>query len=69
MATPTTKKPDTANTPRDYHVQLVDGERTLKAANIVMRDGVLMLNDHQGDVKVMYAPGQWKFVELETQDD
>lgn len=58
-----------AKTARQYHVVLPDGERTLTAANISVRDGVLTLDDHTGDPKVVYAPGQWHSIELETQDD
>lgn len=60
-------KPTTA--PRRYHVQLVSGERTITASGVGTDDGALVLTDNDGNTKVMYAAGQWLYVELETQDD
>lgn len=68
MATPKNGK---TPTPRKYHVVLTDGtERTLTADDAYSRDtGALVLVNASGAAKVMYAPGRWHYVELETQDE
>lgn len=68
MATP--KNAETP-TPRQYHVVLTDGtERTLTADDVSSRDcGALVFTNTLGEVRVLYAPGRWQYVELETQDD
>jgi hypothetical protein len=65
MATP--KKTDA---PRKYHVVLTDGtERTIAASHVRSHDGALSLLDGDGDERIAFAPGTWKYVELETVDD
>lgn len=63
-------KRTTRTTPRDYHVTLTDGsERNVRADELLVLDGALQFTRTDGEVKVAYAAGAWKSVELETQDD
>ncbi len=67
MTTPT-KKLDP--TPRQYHVVLTDGERTVTAAALDIRSsGALALLRADDTEKIVFAAGHWLIVELETQDE
>jgi hypothetical protein len=54
---------------RNYHVILEDGtERNVRADDFDIDDGMLVFQ--RSDEKVIvYNDGQWKMVELESQDD
>lgn len=56
---------------RNYHV--VDnsgGERNVKSDQMeVTALGALQFTASSGQTKVVYAPGAWKYVEVEMQDD
>jgi len=56
--------------PHRFHLVLTDGERSITAAEVDVRpSGALVLNDHDGSVKVAYPAGGWRSVELETPDE
>jgi len=54
----------------NYHVVMMDGsERNIRAATVSQDEGVLVFATEEDQPKVAIAPGQWKYVELESQDD
>jgi hypothetical protein len=55
---------------RNFHLVLVDGsERNVRAREVSVDDtGALHLSNEK-ETQVIYAPGQWKMVEVEQKDD
>ena len=54
-----------------FHVVLTDGsERDIKAGEARRDEGALVfIREGKSDEKVVYAAGQWKYYEVEAQDD
>lgn len=55
---------------RNYHVVQADGqERNVRAQDVDVRpNGELVFSNGQ-ELVVMYGSGEWKYVEVERQDD
>jgi len=54
----------------NYHLVMTDGsERNIRAASIEQDEGALVFATEEDTPKVVIGPGQWKYVELESQDD
>jgi hypothetical protein len=56
---------------QSFHIVMVDGtERNVRAASMEdTRSGALVFARQDAVPRVIIAPGQWKYVELESQDD
>ena len=54
-----------------FHVVMTDGSERDISAGECTRDQValIFLRENTGDEKVVIAAGQWKYVEVEAQDD